>query len=103
MKTFRVIVSNQAKHSLNEIIGYIKNDSERAASYVRKTLIKLIKSLNTSPERFSKEPLLSDKPGNYRSVCKWHFKIIYRCSSSEVIVVDIIHTSRNPEIFENIK
>ena len=61
MKTFHVIISPRARHSLKEIVSYIKVESPRAAKHVRKTLINLIKTLKNSPEKFSTESLLDGK------------------------------------------
>jgi len=52
--------------------------------------------LNNNPEKFAKEPLLSDEPENYRSVNKWNYKIIYEITVTEIIIVDIFHTSQHP-------
>ena len=103
MKPFRLIISNQAKNSLKDIAKYIKKESPSAAVYVTNILISLIKNLQISPEKFSKEPLLSEKEGNYRSVTKWHYKIIYSCKEKTIEVLDIIHTSRKPGVIKKIE
>jgi plasmid stabilization system protein ParE len=103
LKPYKIIVSHKAAASLKEIIVYIAKDSPSAAEYVRISLLKLIKSLKTFPDRFPQEPLLSHKKTDYRSVCKWHYKIIYRYTANEVIILDIIHTSRNPKVLKRIE
>lgn len=97
MKRFPVIISNQAKQSLNEIFDYIKEDSPQAAQHVKTTLIALIRSLGTAPEKYSKEFLLENKRKNYRSVTQWRYKIIYLFTGKKVLVLDIIHTSMDPK------
>lgn len=77
-KCYRVVIPSTAKESLREIINHIKKESPVAATKGRKELIRKAKSLSESPERFSKEEYLSAKPGNYRSVARWHYKIIYK-------------------------
>ena len=100
IKTYRVIISNRAKESLKTIVDYIKKDSPSAAEKVRKALIKEAKSLKVHPGRYSKEEQLIDKPGNYRSLVKWHYKIVYKVEEKEVQILNIFHTSRNPTVIK---
>ena len=97
-KRYRVVIPPTAKQSLQEIISYIKKDSPSAAAKVRKKLILTAKSLAELPERFSKEEFLSNKPGNYRSVTCWHYKIVYKIVDDQVVILLFIHTSRNPAV-----
>lgn len=86
--------SSWAKASLRDIINHIKKESPAAAVKVREELMKVARSLNESPERFSREEWLKDKPGDYRSVARWHYKIL----TTEVVILRFIHTSRSPEL-----
>ncbi|MFH1321241.1 MAG: type II toxin-antitoxin system RelE/ParE family toxin [Bacteroidota bacterium] len=102
MKTYQVIISNKARESLKTIVDYIKEDSPSAAEKVKKTLIKEAKSLSKFPERYSKEEQLIDKPGNYRSFVKWHYKLVYKVEQKEVQILNIVHTSRKPSVMKKI-
>lgn len=102
-KIYRVVIPPIAKESLHDIIIHIKKDSPKAAIKVRKKLIELAKNLREMPERFSKEELLSDRPGNYRSVTQWHYKIVYKVLTDEVVILRFIHTSRNPDLIRKIE
>ncbi len=103
MRKYPVIVSSQAKQSLQEIVSYINEDSPQAAEYVKNTLIALIRSLGMAPEKYSKEYLLENKGKNYRFVTKWRYKIVYLFTGKKVLVLDIIHTSMNPEEIKHIE
>ena len=48
------------------------------------------------PEKFEKEPVLKDEPGNYRYKVVWSYKIIYEVTTEAIYILDIFHTSRNP-------
>lgn len=102
-KQYRVVIPPTAKESLRQIIEYIKKDSLTTAIKVRKKLIQIAKSLNERPERFSKEEFLSGKQGNYRSITQWHYKIVYKVLSDEVVILRFIHTSRDPELIKKIE
>ena len=101
-KQYRVIIPPSAKESLRDIVEYIKKDSPSAAAKVRKKLIEITKSLKDQPERFSVEEYLKDKPGNYRSVTQWHYKIVYKVLSDEVLILRFMHTSRDSELIKKI-
>ena len=100
---YRVIIPPTAKESLHDIIEYIKKDSPAAAEKVRKKLIETAKSLKELPERFSREEYLLDKPGNYRSVTQWHYKIVYKVLNDEVLILRFMHTSRDPEAIKKVE
>jgi|SRR5688572_22824877 len=102
-KLYRVVIPPTAKESLRDIISHIKKDSPIAAGKVRRELIQQAKSLSELPERFSQEEYLLDKPGNYRSVARWHYKIVYKILADEVVILRFIHTSRNPELIKKIE
>ena len=102
MKKYKVIWDTFAKASLKSIVEYIKEDSPSAAQKVKSELLKLAKSLNDKPNRFSKEPYLADREGNYRSVSKWSYKIIYKVTETQVYILDIFHTRKDPSEIEEL-
>jgi plasmid stabilization system protein ParE len=93
----------RAKGNLDKIYDKIAEDSENAARYVKKELIKLAHSLNDFPEKYSKEEYLADEPENYRSVAKWSYKIIYEVTEECIIIADIFHTSQHPMKIKRVK
>ncbi|MDO8928071.1 MAG: type II toxin-antitoxin system RelE/ParE family toxin [Bacteroidota bacterium] len=85
-----------AKDNLDAIYNYIAEDSLLAARKVKKELVNIASSLNNFPEKFSVEEYLADVPGNYRSVSKWSYKIIYEVTNECIIIADVFHTSQHP-------
>ncbi|HEY3372303.1 MAG TPA: type II toxin-antitoxin system RelE/ParE family toxin [Prolixibacteraceae bacterium] len=85
-----------AKESLDQIYEYICQDSPQNGRKVKKELIKLVGSLNDFPEKYSREEFLEEVPGNYRSVSKWNYKVIYEVTEDSIIVVDIFQTRKHP-------
>jgi plasmid stabilization system protein ParE len=94
-KKFPVIWDDLAIKSLKEIYLYIKNDSPKSAVKVKKAIVKLASSLSSSPYRHKVEFVVGNK--EYRSVTIWSYKIIYRVTELDVRIVDVFHTSRNPD------
>lgn len=103
MKLYRVIWDSRAKESLKAITQYIKEESPATAKRVRKELLKLTASLKEMPERFSSEPYLENKGNEYRSIAKWSYKVIYKVDENEIRILEIVHTSRNTTVIEEIK
>jgi|SRR5688500_1942644 len=103
MKLYHVIWDTRAKESLKAVILYVKEESPTAAKKVRSEILKLTASLKKMPERFSTEPYLEHKGNEYRSVVKWSYKILYRVNENEVRILEIVHTSRNTTVVEDIE
>ena len=97
-KVYRVIITSNARDSLKDIVNHIKNKQKAPliARMVKEELLNQILSLESFPEKFSKELFLEGLTGNYRSLVKWRYKIIYKVLADEVWVLKIIHTSQNP-------
>jgi plasmid stabilization system protein ParE len=100
---YKVTWDTQAKESLKYIVQQIKVDSPSAAQKVKTELLKLAQSLNDKPNRYSQEYYLEDKEGNYRSVSKWSYKIIYKVTEKEVYILDVFHTRKDPSEIENLE
>lgn len=91
-----ILWDEEAKLALKEIIQFIAKDSPAGATHVKKTLLKLSRTLGRFPNKFKEEPLLEDLVGNYRSVSKWNWKIVYEVTNSEVIILQILDTRQDP-------
>lgn len=96
-KKVNVIWDNEAVKSLKEIISFIKKDSPQSAKKVKKEILALAKTLIKFPEKYSKELYYVSNDGSIRYVPIYSYKIIYQITSTEIIILDIFHTSRNPE------
>jgi plasmid stabilization system protein ParE len=61
------------------------------------------RSLKELPERFSSEENLGGKPGNYRSVTQWHYKIVYKVLENEVLILRFLHTARHTKAIRKLE
>lgn len=100
MKTYKVIISQEARQNLKEITAYIReSDSEGRAKYVQNGVLKLAQSLVNIPNRYP-ALLTSEITGlTYRYVPnKFKLKIIYHVLEdvdAQVIVVSIYHDKQS--------
>ncbi len=102
MQKYKVIWDDFAKDSLKSIVAYIKEDSPTAARNVKRELLNTAKSLSDKPNRFSKEYNLNLKKGNYRSVRRWFYKILYKVTDQHVYILDVFHTRKDPSEIEEL-
>lgn len=91
-----------AKERLDELYRYLlKEESERVAMHVWRTLVNLAGELGKFPRKFPLESYLEDEPEEYRAVPKWNYKLIYEVAEDAVIIVDLFHTARDPRRIQN--
>jgi plasmid stabilization system protein ParE len=103
-KNFKVVWDDEAKASLRLIYNYIKNkESIDQAKKVVREITDLGKSLGYMPTKFSKEELLSDEGGDIRFKAIWSYKIVYEITEDFVVILDIFHTSRDPNNLTKLK
>ncbi len=96
-KKLNIVWDNEAKKSLRTIFLYIKNrESLAQAIRVRKKITEQARALSLFPEKFVEEFNLKSEKGNYRFKAIWSYKIIYEVTSETIFVLDIFHTSRDP-------
>ena len=97
--TYNLIVSLPAETDIEEIIEwYGKENKDLSKEFVR--------ILEQTFEQITDNPFLFQQVfKDYRKVntAKFPYKIIYRISENEVIVLAVIHHKRNPEVWKNRK
>ena len=97
-KNLRVIWDDEAKASLRNIYNYIKNrESVEQAKKVRNEIRDLAKNLGFIPHKYAEDPFLKDEPGDNRFKVIWSYKIVYEVTNDMIIIMDIFHTSRDPQ------
>ncbi|NOS90879.1 MAG: type II toxin-antitoxin system RelE/ParE family toxin [Cyclobacteriaceae bacterium] len=97
-KKSKILWDIEAKKLLLSIYNYIKyRESQGQAQRAKKRILKEVRNLILFPEKFSVEPHLQSEKGNYRFRAIWSYKIIYEITPEAILVLDIFHTSRNPQ------
>jgi len=92
--------------TLLEIMDFTLNQWGATVMYeFLKKINQSILSLNTTPHIYKKCPyLISTETKTYRSIIlkKYPYIIIYSIAKNKVTVLNIIHTSRNPQAYKNL-
>jgi len=95
---YKVIWNKQARTSLRKIYNYIKKrESEQQAAKVRDEIRELAKSLGFMPHKYARDPLTEKETGDIRYKVIWSYKLVYEVNEEAVAILDVVHTSRNPE------
>lgn len=103
-KHYKIIWDDEAKASLRSVYNYIKKrESIEQAKKVRNEIRELVKSLSFIPHKYSKDPVLKDEPGDNRFKVIWSYKIVYEVTEETIVILNIFHTSRDPENLKRLK
>jgi toxin ParE1/3/4 len=97
VKKLKIYWKDRARFSLREIYFFVRKDSPAAAEKVKKDILSLAESLSLFPGKYAEELYLKNKDSSVRFAVIYNYKIIYQITKQEIIILDIFHTSRNPE------
>jgi plasmid stabilization system protein ParE len=99
----RVLWTDSALSQLEDIYDYYKiKASPRIAKKLVKTLIEETIVLESNPLIGVKEPLLSERPYEYRFLVKNNYKIIYRFNENLIRIISVFYCRQNPKKIEKI-
>jgi plasmid stabilization system protein ParE len=95
---------NNAVSQLKAIIDYIEPDSIAASNAVIDEIITFADSFSEMPMRHPECKELPTKSKIYRNaIYNKKYRIIYKVTSSEVVILGIIHTSRSPSEIKKLR
>ncbi len=94
---YTIIWSDFAMVSLKGIYNFVALDNKIAAEKVVKEIFLYANTLVIFPNRNPREPLLLENKIEYRSLLKWHYKLIYYVENENVIIVSIFDSRKKPE------
>ncbi|HEC42486.1 MAG TPA: type II toxin-antitoxin system RelE/ParE family toxin [Bacteroides sp.] len=97
-KHYKVVWQDEARASLRKIYNYIKKrESKEQATRVRSEIKKQGDSLGFMPRKYTRDPFLEKYRRDIRFKAIWSYKLVYEVTEEAVVILDVIHTSRNPE------
>jgi plasmid stabilization system protein ParE len=96
--------TENAVNQLNSILNYFEEFSETLPNQILDEIIALADSLIEMPFRYPECKELPTKAKIYRSALyQKKYRIVYRVAYDEVVILGIIHTSRNPSEIKKLK
>ncbi len=101
--TLKLRWSSYAKDNLMDIAEYIKQESPQNARKVIQKIRETAQKITQNPEAYPVMQEISSEDMIYRYALCYKYKIIFRAKVWYILVIDIFHSSRNPETLQNIK
>ena len=103
MRTYKIILSDFAKHDLHNIVSYLSStESVTTAKHVERGILSEMKRLAYLPEAYPKDEYATTATHVVRFIIKWNYKILYYIEANSVYVIGIFHTAQNPKRLKNL-
>ncbi len=100
----KILWSDSALAQLEEIFDYHKTKASSAiARNLVRSIIQKALVLESNPLVGVKEPLLSDRPFEYRYLVEKNYKIIYRFNDNVIRINTVFDCRQNPVKLEGLK
>jgi plasmid stabilization system protein ParE len=91
-----VVWSYRARLELKKVFDYIALDSLKYAILVRDELIDLTIALSENPEKYALDKYKINNDGSWRAFEKYHYRVSYKITATQIRVVRLRHTSKSP-------
>ena len=91
--------SKRATEQLHHAIEYISIElSPIRAKIVLTKILRTTSLLSNNPRMGAKEPLLDFRNKEYRFLIAWSYKIIYKVTANDdILIMRVFHSSQNPK------
>lgn len=96
MVNLKVIWSADALSQLKDALEYLREKSPKSATKVKTTLLNTAKDLSKNPEIYALDRFRKDNDGTFRSFEKYSYRVTYQIKESQVLILRVRHTSREP-------
>jgi toxin ParE1/3/4 len=99
----RIVWTSFAKDQLRSIHVYYKSTAgKKRADEIKNKILRRTKTLTDFPESGAKEENEAVADRNYRYLVSGNYKVIYKTSENEVVILTVFDTRRNPEVMAEI-
>jgi plasmid stabilization system protein ParE len=95
----KVTIEAEAKSALKSIYSYIKLSSEHRAKTLRRNVLNSIGELAKHPLKFPPDKFKIQNDGSIRAYEIYQLRITYSVSETQITILRIRHTKRNPVKF----
>jgi len=83
--------------SLQQAYDYIRKDSVSNADKVRKQILAMADNLPDHPQKHPPDKFKRNNKGNYRAFEKHAYRIAYRITEKEIIILRVRHVKLEPK------
>jgi plasmid stabilization system protein ParE len=86
-----------AQHQLEKAYRYILLDSYQNAEKVKADILSSTRKLAANPEMYPPDKYRKNNDGSFRAYELHRYRIAYRVTKKEIIIVRVRHTSMEPK------
>lgn len=91
--------SKSAYISFQKAYEKIRENSPASAEKVKDAILFLVRNLPKHPERYPLDRFKRDNPGNYRALERFSYRIAYRYTDKEILILRFRHVKQEPKPF----
>ena len=93
-----VVWTRKAQQALDRLYAYWHDEtSPKQAWKIRQQIVSTAKSLSEQAEIYQLDEYYPHNPGNIRRFFRVNYRIVYQVRESQVVILNIYHTSQGPE------
>ena len=92
----KIVWRKKALSELNRIYKHIQKSSPQSAIKVRDEIFATADELGLHPEIYPLDRFKKDNDGTFRAFEKYSYRITYRVLKTEISMLRVRHTSREP-------
>ncbi len=92
----KLVWDKEAISELKEVYKYLKNKSLPSAKRVRDSIIETASELPKHSEIYRLDRFKKGNNNDYRAFEKYNYRVTYRIKETEVRILRVRHTSREP-------
>ena len=82
---------------LSKAYEYILSDSYQNAGKVKADILSSTRKLKVNPEMYPPDKYRKNNDGSFRAYELHRYRIVYRITEKEIIIVRVRHTSKEPK------
>ncbi len=86
-----------AQNQLAKVYKYILRESYQNAEKVKSYILLSTRKLITHPEMYPPDKYRKNNDGSFRAYELHHFRVAYRVTEKEIIIVRVRHTKMEPK------
>ncbi len=90
---------DEAKLYFKQTIQYIKQESPQGAAIVKQAILEHVEVLKEDAGIYEVDRFKTDNDGSYRAVTVFSYRITYKVTTSEILILRVRHTSQDPIIY----
>ena len=99
-KSYQIIWEDEALDYLKDQLDFISKKSAQAPAIIKNGILDKLKTIRTNPLICEADKFKLDNLGSYRSFVVYSYRISFKISDQELLIVRIRHTSQDPKTYE---